>query len=380
MAQVRKREGKKGVSWQIDYFAPTGKVDEDGKPITRRVRKSFKKKRDAEAELGKRVSLIAEYRYLDVKEDYKITLKELLDKYIETFEDQGGFSGKACWIKNFRKYFEDETLLGNIRYVDLETYQSHLKRKPTWYGSKRTDASVNREMSCLRHIFSKAVEWEMMEENPFDKGKSLKIKENNKRYRYLSKDEIDRFLDNCIRPWFKDIAMVDLFSGLRKKELLGLKWEQIKGDFIYLSKTKTDEARQVPILQDDEEIDLMDILADIKQRNQLKSEYVFIDEKGNHINTHRLNYALKGTLRCAGIEDFKFHDLRHTFASHFVMNGGSLKALQEMLGHKNITMTMRYAHLSKEHKKNEIKVLSGLIKSKSKGVVTKLTHLQKKVA
>ena len=72
---IRKREGKNGVSWQIDYLDPDGK----------RVRKSFKKKKDAEAELGKRVSLIAEHRYLDMKKDYKTTVKELIEKYQENF-------------------------------------------------------------------------------------------------------------------------------------------------------------------------------------------------------------------------------------------------------------------------------------------------------
>jgi len=70
------------------------------------------------------------------------------------------------------------------------------------------------------------------------------------------------------------------------------------------------------------------------------------------------------SIRRAEIEDFRFHDLRHTFASHFVMRGGSLKELQEVLGHKNITMTMRYAHLSQEHKKKAVNLLNGLTSKK----------------
>jgi len=368
MAQVRKREGKNGVSWQIDYFDPNGK----------RVRQSFKKKKDAEAELGKRVSLIAEGRYLDVKKDYKTTLDKLLDKYIENYKHQGAFSSKECWIKNFREYFGNETLLVNIRYVDVETYRNHIRGKLTRYGTKRKDGSVNREISCLHHILKKAVNWEMIEKNPFDKGDPPWLKENNRRYRYLTEDEIERLLQECVNPWIEDIITVAIFTGMRRKELFDLKWEQIRGDFIYLSKTKTDESRQIPILQDDEGVDLKDILADIRQRNQLKSEYVFIDKKGKCINKDMLFYTFKASLKRAGIEDFQFRDLRHTFASHFVMNGGSLKALQEILGHKNITMTMRYAHLSKEHKKDEIKALRGLIKNQAPKTVTKLTHLRKK--
>lgn len=364
MAKIRKRDN----SYQIDYFDPDGK----------RIRKSFQKRKDAEAELGKRVSLIAEGRYLDVKKDYKTTLGELLDKYVENYKDQGAFSSKECFIRNFREYFGNNALLVNIRYVDVETYRNHIRRKITRYGTKRKDGSVNREISCLHHILKKAVNWEMIQENPFDKGDPPWLKENNRRYRYLSEDEIERLLQEAVRPWLEDLLTVAIFTGMRRNELFGLKWEQIRGDFIYLSKTKTNESRQIPILQDDEGIDLKDVLADIRQRNQLKSEYVFIDKKGQGINKDRLFYALNASLKRAGIEDFQFRDLRHTFASHFVMNGGSLKALQEILGHKNITMTMRYAHLSKEHKKDEIKALRGLIKHQSSKTVTKLPHLRKK--
>ena len=133
MATIRKREGKKGVSWQIDYFDPTGK----------RVRKSFKRKKDAEAELGKRVSLIAENRYLDVKREYKTTFGELCDKYRKNFAHQASFLGsKRYFCQEMEKYFGRNTLLSNIRYVNLETYQNQLRRTPTKGGHARTSAAT----------------------------------------------------------------------------------------------------------------------------------------------------------------------------------------------------------------------------------------------
>jgi hypothetical protein len=130
---------KRGDSWQIDYIDPNGK----------QVRQSFKRKGEATAELGKRVSLIAEKRYLDVKKDYKTTFKELLDKYEENFRTQASFRNyKGFFLENFKAYFGGDTLLSNIIYMHLETYRNHLQNKLTKLGGLRKDASVNREIAC----------------------------------------------------------------------------------------------------------------------------------------------------------------------------------------------------------------------------------------
>jgi integrase len=132
---------------------------------------------------------------------------------------------------------------------------------------------------------------------------------------------------------------------MRRREVLSLKWKQIRDGFIYLSKTKTGE-RQIPINGD-----LAELFKKVRSKNQLRSEYVFCDSKGRQFK--QITKSFMASLKKAKIEDFTFHDLRHTFASHFVMRGGSIKELQELLGHKSMTMTMRYAHLSQEHKKRQ---------------------------
>ena len=339
MATVRKR----GKAWQIDYIDPTG----------RRIRRSFKKKKEAEAELAKRVSLIAEGRYLDVKRDYKTTFGELIDKYTENFRSQTSFKRwkKHC-LKNFEEYFGRETRLSNIRYVDLETYRNHLIQKPTISGKLRSKASVNREMSCLHHLFTKAVEWDMMEQSPFEKGKSLILKENNKRLRFLTEEEIEDLIAEC-PEYLRRIVICALNTGMRRGEILNLKWKQIRNGFIYLRKTKTNEPREIPINNT-----LAALLKAIRKDKQLTSEYVFTDDQGRKLDS--INKGFKAALRRAGIEDFRFHDLRHTFASHLVMRGASLKEVQEILGHKTMTMTLRYAHLSQEHKKKAVNLLNGL--------------------
>jgi integrase len=344
MAKVRKR----GNSYQIDYIDPKGK----------RVRKSFSKKKEAEAELGKRVSLIAENRYLDVKKDYKTTFGELLTKYEENHKHQYSFESlKKYCIENFKEHFGEETKLSNIRYVDLETYRNHLMQKLTRHGAMRADASVNREMATLRHIFSKAVEWDMMDQNPFEKGKSLLLKLNNQRIRYLTEDEIDMLLDECkSQKHLHRIVTCAINTGLRKGDILGLKWDQIRNGFIYPEKvTSTKKRREIPINDD-----LAEVFKEIRKQQGLTSKYVFTY---NSRTIQRVDRAFKGALRRAGIEDFRFHDLRHTFASHVIMRGGSLKDVQELLGHKTMTMTLRYSHLSQEHKKKAVNLLNGLTRS-----------------
>jgi integrase len=338
----------------IDYRDPHGK----------RIRLAFKKKKDAEAELGKRVSLIAENRYLDVKKEFTTTLSVLTEKYTENFPHPT----KKMYCTNFKEYFGEHTLLANIRYVDLETYRNRLRHKPTIYGTVRKESTVNREMSCLHHLFTKAVEWDMIEQSPFSKGKSLLLKENNTRIRFLKEDEIIKLL-NSSPKYLRNIIECALNTGMRRGEILSLKWDQIRNGFIYLKETKTKEPRQIPINNT-----LEALFKNIRKEHGLKSKYVFLYD-GQIIETKsgkmrktkkelqpvkNIKKTFKSALKRAGISDFRFHDLRHTFASQLLMKGGSLKDVQELLGHKTMTMTLRYAHLTQEHKRKAVNLLNEL--------------------
>jgi len=362
LAIVRKR----GSTWQIDYFDPFGK----------RIRKSFSKKKEAEAELAKRVSLIAEGRYLDVKKDFKTTFGELLARYEENYQHQKSFIGfKRSCLERFREHFGEDTLLVRIRYYDLERYRNHLRLKPTRSGTKRKDATIRSEMSCLHHVFTKAQEWEMIETSPFARGKSLLEKVNNQRLRFLTEEEIPQLIEACPNH-VRKVVVCALLTGMRRGEILSLQWSQIRNGFIYLQKTKTNESRQIPISDD-----LAKLFREIRKEQELRSQYVFTYATGeeklvgiNPINKRKkpapvpdrfkeLKKSFKRATEEAEIFDFRFHDLRHTFASQMIMHGASLKDVQEILGHKTMTMTLRYAHLSSEHKKKAINLINGLTAS-----------------
>jgi integrase len=202
------------------------------------------------------------------------------------------------------------------------------------------------------------------------------LKENNERQRFLSEEEIQRLLAEC-PTHLRRIVECAIHTGMRRGEILSLRWDQVRNGFIYLQKTKTNEARQVPVNDD-----LAQLFRELRAEGQLRSEHVFTYWNGEDklkgkkpVKERRkvapvpervgsVKTAFRAACRRAGIKDFKFHDLRHTSASHMVMKGASLKEVQEILGHKTMAMTLRYAHLSQEHKKKAVNLLSGLTASK----------------
>jgi integrase len=362
---------KRGNSWQIDVLIPTGQRDEDGKEIKERYRRTYSKKKEALAEHDKIRTLVREKRFLDVKKDYKTTLGELVKEYVENYKHQASFESlKSYSLENFKVHFGERTYLSQIRYLDLETYRNHLKQKATRHKGVRADASVNREMAAIRHLFSKAVEWEMIDQNPFEQGKSLLLKASNQRIRYLTEEEIDRLLEECkSAKHLYRVVICAINTGMRKGEILSLRWEQIRNGFIYLAKTKTKNPREIPINKD-----LAQMFKEIRKEQGLSSKHVFIY---NSRVVQKVHKGFRAALKRAGIEDFKFHDLRHTFASHVIMRGGSLKDVQELLGHKTVTMTLRYAHLSQEHKMNAVNLLNGLTRPRKPAMSQNVTNGRK---
>lgn len=135
---------------------------------------------------------------------------------------------------------------------------------------------------------------------------------------------------------------------MRKGELFGLKWEQINFEqgIITLYDTKNGERRNIPV---DETVKT------ILKGMERKGDHVFCNEDGETFV--RLQRSFEGALGKSEIEDFRFHDLRHTFASKLVMAGEDLNTVGELLGHKDLTMTLGYAHLSPNHKTRAVNVL-----------------------
>ena len=207
--------------------------------------------------------------------------------------------------------------------------------------SKCRPATINRDLSRLRHMLNIAVEWELLEESPM-KGMKF-LRENNARTRYLSLEECQRLIASCIAPHIRAIVTVALHSGMRLGEILNLRWHDLDfaSGFILVRDSKNGESRHVPM-----DATLFALFRAYPHR--LGTDLVFSSPAGGHIVDVRTGFL--NSCKRAGLIDLHFHDLRHTFASQFVMSGGDLYILKEILGHKSITMTQRYAHLSPTYK------------------------------
>jgi integrase len=139
---------------------------------------------------------------------------------------------------------------------------------------------------------------------------------------------------------------------MRQAEILSLKWTDVdrRSGFIRVREAKSGEGRDVPM-----DNTVLSLLGSIPPR--VDTDFIFARENGQPLRGDSVSRAFKRACREAGISDFRFHDLRHHAASYLAMAGVDIKTIQEILGHRTLAMTMRYAHLSPDHKLRAIRVL-----------------------
>ncbi len=214
--------------------------------------------------------------------------------------------------------------------------------------------TVTNELAVLKHMLRLAKKWGYLDTVP-----EIEMPKKPKgRDRYLSEEEIVRLLAACDRsdsPRLGPLVRVAINTGMRRGELIGLEWERVNlsTSTITLYDTKSGEPRAVPI-----NAAVYAVLIALEPEPTRRSGFVFRTRQGGQWR-HAKN-AFTTALRRASIQGVRFHDLRHTAASHMVMRGRSLKEVQEVLGHKNFAMTLRYAHLSAASKLAAVEALDGL--------------------
>lgn len=200
-------------------------------------------------------------------------------------------------------------------------------------------SSVNRVLELIRAILNRAHRhWKWLDAVPMVRMRKFE----NKRLRWLTKQEAKRLLDE-LPPHLKDMAGFTLVTGLRQSNVTGLQWGQVdlrmKHALIHPDQSKTKRAIPVP---------LNSIAIEILERQKGKHPVFVFTYQGSPVSRCN-NHAWKKALKRAGINDFRWHDLRHTWASWHVQSGTSLHELQQLGGWSEYETVLRYAHLSSEH-------------------------------
>ncbi|MBT4485353.1 MAG: site-specific integrase [Candidatus Latescibacteria bacterium] len=347
MRGIRRQRGS--TYWSIRYRDASGKLREESSHSIR--------KRDAEALLIRRKKEVLDGVKPETQRVSKITLREFAPEYLK-------------WAKGRHRAYDRteravKQLVDDFGNIPLNSFT--IKLLEQWQSERLHDrgnkpATINRLLAVLKNIFTKAYEYNKVAATAREQVKLVKLfKLDNQRLRYLSPKECERLIASC-DGHIKPIVIMAINTGMRKGEILKLRWEHIdlENRIIKLdgSITKDRERREIPITDE-----LSNTLRNLRTRVDVP--FVFHDNTGRPFKDIKKSFA--SALSRAKISDYTFRDNRHTFASNFIMATGDIKSLQELLGHATLTMTLRYAHLARGHKTNAIKQFEKRLTKKISG-------------
>lgn len=342
---------RRGEIWYIDYYF-------EDKRIREKVGPSRKEARDA---LGKRLAEIREGKFFDRRKEVKVRFEEFVPEFLRwsranKLSSRSDETSMAHLIEHFKGKY-----LYQITSWQVEKYKAERVKVVS-------QVTVNRELASLKTFFNKAIQAGKARENPV---KGVRFYKEQPRLRYLTREEIQRLLE-CSADHLRPIVETALATGMRKGEILGLRWDSIverKGQkFIVLEKTKNGERREIPVNATMEKV--------LVEARRNGSPFIFCNRIGQPYGD--IKHSFTTAIRKAEIEGFRFHDLRHTFASHLVMEGVDLATVKYLMGHKSFEMTLRYAHLAPEHKQKAVKIMDSVIYSHKS--VTKPERIARAIA
>ncbi|MBX3335859.1 MAG: tyrosine-type recombinase/integrase [Nitrospira sp.] len=342
---------KRGNTWWMSFMYR-------GQQIRRSTGTSDK--RLAEGILSKVKVQIIEGRFFEKQEAQERTLAELMDRYAsEHAARRANHRRELTSIKNLTGFFGNPTL-------DHITPKLIVAYKNKRYTDGVKPATINRELATLKKAFNLARrEWEWCTDNPVSRVSMER--ENNTRDRWLTVEEEQRLLQ-AVSPRLHDVIVFALNTGMRMGEILALTWAGVDlfRRTVTVFRSKNGERRTIPINSI-----VLDIL---KRKHAVRSritDLVFHSQVGTALDGSNIRHGLNAALKMAKIQDFHFHDLRHTFATRIVQAGVDLYKVQRLLGHKSPMMTQRYAHHYPESLREGVEALEA-----GRSVSTKLAQSQ----
>jgi integrase len=282
-------------------------------------------------------------RKADIAQDrFKIPKKRRAPRFDETCDRylEHAKKSKRSWRRdenalNVARVFFKKKRIDEITSWDIERFKAARVKKVT-------KSTVNRDIAVLKRLFNLAIDWNLIDRSPAKKVALYRIDE--KTMRVLSQAEEQRLID-AAAPHFNPLIIVAINTGMRRGELLNLRWEQVDlhNLTITIQHSKNGRVRHIPINKSAQEA--------LNELPEPHEGYVF---RYRGLPIKAVKTAFAGAVRRAGIRPCRFHDLRHTFATRLVLAGVDLATVKELMGHADISTTMKYAHPSPPHKREAV--------------------------
>jgi integrase len=345
--ELRTGHGRQRGDWWIRWACPHGHLHREQigpKSVAREESERRRLERPCPTRKPKPVSyLLADVirEYLDATKNQK-----------RSHKDDARYG--AMWTERFAGRTLDEITAGDVEKIRAERLKATTRAtEDREHGRKTvTPATVNREVAFLRHVFNVAIRDGKTERNPVTK---LRFFQERGRVRYLTDDEAPKLMEALATEEDRQRVTVLLHTGLRKAEFLGLRWKHVdfKAGVLTVPRSKNGEARHVPM-----NATVREILA--RRPRSLNRETLVFPNSAGMVDLRWAEKTFPEAASAAQIEDFRLHDLRHTFASRLVMAGVDLLTVMQLGGWKSLAMVQRYGHLSPGHRQSAVERLVSL--------------------
>lgn len=349
---------------------------ENGDPIFRYVYAKTQKEL-----IGKLHLKIDEFRDAELTEDSKMSLGEWLDKWIAEYMTgtvrKGTLDGYKTYAERYIKPALGDKPTAFITTADVQRFYNHLRKNGRIknrhiYGNGLSDATVVRIHCMLHEAMDRAVKEHLISKNPTNGTTVPKIAK--KEMQVLTDKQLDTFMKlvDAEEHW-RDFFYTELTTGLRRGEICGLKWtdfDENKGKLninrsidlrngeIIVGETKTGKGRRCFYLP----VSTANVLRERKKNS--KSEWIFTDLLNPElpIAPPAAYRKMKQLLQKAGLPNIRFHDLRHTFATHALTSGVDAKTLSGILGHTNASFTLdTYTHVTTDMQQRASDIVGGFM-------------------
>ncbi len=305
-----------------------------------RVSTGTKNKKLAERIHGKVRTQVEEGQWFNQAIGSHKTFKELMDRYLK--EHSAPNKAPMSYRRDLSLADHLNRSFGTLTLSQIRPslIAEHKGRRRIEGAAPRT---INYELGLMHHAFKLAIkDWEWVTDNPVSKVSREPV--HNLIERWLTKEEEERLLAACPQ-WLREIVVFAMYTGLRQSEILNLQWSAVNlfGKTITVTEQKNRDIDTLPVNES-----ALEVLKARAKSRKVGVPFVFFTEVGTQRGQRNLIHAFCRACKKAKVDKFRFHDLRHTFATRLIQMGVDLYTVQKLGRWKTVSMVMRYAHHNPE--------------------------------